>query len=89
MNATLFEVDGLNCDACTSKLEQAVGGMDGVCVVHANYVHGLTTVLYDPEAVDKTGIARAIESCGFAVRAFEWHAPLASRRGAFRDLPAE
>ena len=83
MHTIHFETDGLFCEICTDKVERVVGSMHGVSVVHANHVHGLTAVLYDPELVDLPQIAGRIESCGFTARPSAWHTAPPMRPSAY------
>ena len=57
---TTVEVSGMTCGGCCVKVETAVGEMDGVIDVKADYKAGLATVTYETEKVDVKQIVATI-----------------------------
>nr|WP_303650208.1 heavy metal translocating P-type ATPase [Halalkalicoccus sp. NIPERK01] len=60
-----MEISGMSCATCSGTIEDAVGGLDGVREVDANFATDEGTVEYDPEAVSLAEIYAAIEEAGY------------------------
>jgi P-type Cu+ transporter len=60
-----FPVTGMNCAACSSRVEKAVQGLPGVVRAAVNLATERVTVTYLPEVVTPGGIARAVEAAGY------------------------
>ncbi|OGK97684.1 MAG: haloacid dehalogenase, partial [Candidatus Rokubacteria bacterium RIFCSPHIGHO2_02_FULL_69_13] len=57
----------MHCAGCVSKVESAIGALDGVAQVVVSLEPGLARVRFDPARVGLTAIARAIGDLGYAV----------------------
>lgn len=64
-DTALIQVEGMSCVACNTAVEVAVGKLEGVVHVTADYQTGLTEVKYDPSNVYKHDVVGAINSLGF------------------------
>lgn len=62
-----LKTDGMTCAACSSAIEKAVGKIDGVNEVNANFSNNVVSVIYDPSKTNKDGIAKAIKKAGYFV----------------------
>ena len=62
-----FAISGMHCAGCVSKVESAIGALDGVAQVVVSLEPGLARVRFDPARVGLTAIARAIGDLGYAV----------------------
>lgn len=62
-----IKTDGMTCAACSSAIEKAVGRLDGVDEVNANFSNNVVSVLFDPSKVGKDNIADAIKKAGYDV----------------------
>jgi len=59
------DITGMSCANCSGTVESAVGSLDGVSSVNANFATDEATVEYDPDAVSLAAIYDAIEDAGY------------------------
>ena len=65
MKKEKFDVTGMTCSACSSRVEKCVGKIEGVQELSVNLLTNSMTVQYD-EAVTGTGdIIHAVEAAGY------------------------
>jgi copper ion binding protein len=62
-----YQVSGMSCEACETKLTQALGKVSGVGESTACAQTGLTKVSYNPATVQKDQLLAAIKDAGFKV----------------------
>ena len=60
-----LEISGMSCATCSGNIEEAVGDLDGVSEVSANFASDEGVVAYDPERVSLAEIYEAIENAGY------------------------
>ena len=60
-----FTVTGMTCSACSARVENVVGKLDGVQSVAVSLLTGSMSVQYDPEHTDETQIIGAVERAGY------------------------
>ncbi|MXR50464.1 HAD-IC family P-type ATPase [Halovenus sp. WSH3] len=60
-----LEISGMSCATCSGNIEDAVGALDGVAEVSANFAADEGVVAYDPEQVRLAEIYEAIEDAGY------------------------
>ena len=65
MNTVKFKTGGMHCPSCSMLIEMNVSDLPGVESVHASHADGLTTVTYDPSAIDADKIATEIRAAGY------------------------
>ena len=65
MKTRVFRIGGMSCAACSGRIEKAVGSLDGVSSVNANYGNNTATVTYDEARVSEDAIAEAVTSAGY------------------------
>jgi len=65
MDAVHIRTGGFYCGACPKVVEKAVGSLPGVRDVVAVRSLGLTSILYDPEEVDRDTLCERIRRAGF------------------------
>jgi len=63
--STQLEISGMSCATCSGSIEDAVGELDGVTEVSANFASDEGFVRYDPETVSLATIYEAIEDAGY------------------------
>ncbi len=63
--AVHIRTGGFYCGACPKVVEKAIGALDGVSDVVAVRSLGLTSILFDPEIVDKEDLCTRIRAIGF------------------------
>ncbi|SDJ35296.1 Cu+-exporting ATPase [Halovenus aranensis] len=62
---TTIEISGMSCATCSGNIEDAVGDLDGVTDVSANFASDEGHVEYDPDRVSLSAIYAAIEESGY------------------------
>lgn len=65
MKAVHIKTDGFYCGACPKVVEKAIGMLPGVSDVVSVRSLGLTSVLYDPELVNRDVLCERIRQAGF------------------------
>ena len=60
-----FPVTGMNCAACSSRVEKTVQGLSGVVRAAVNLATERLTVTYLPGIITPSGIARAVQDAGY------------------------
>lgn len=70
MEAVHIKTVGFYCGACPKVVEKAVGSLDGVADVIAVRSMGLTSVLYDPDVVNRATLCERIRKAGFAAQVY-------------------
>lgn|SRR5574337_51658 len=62
---TIFKVTGMYCDACQTKIQQALKKTDGVKSAAVSLDKGTATVIYDDAKVTPARIVQIIEKEGY------------------------
>ena len=62
-----IKTDGMSCAACSATIEKALGKVDGVSEVNANFSNNVVSLTHDPELVRKEEIIKVIEKAGYFV----------------------
>ena len=70
MNKQSFKVLGMNCAACSARLEKVISALPGIESANVNLATEKLTVEYDGSAATETNIRQAVEKAGFKI-AFE------------------
>ena len=65
MTTTTLRVDGMTCGACTSSVESAFEGVDGIGTVSVSLVMERAVVIHDADKVTATQIRDMIDDRGF------------------------
>ncbi|MBI9109672.1 heavy metal translocating P-type ATPase [Maridesulfovibrio ferrireducens] len=61
----LFEIKGMTCSACSSRLEKVINNMDGVKHASVNLATESLAVNFDKESTSVTEIIKTVEMSGF------------------------
>ena len=67
MKTRVFRIGGMTCAACSSRIEKAIGSIDGVSSVTANFGNNTATVTYDDTVVTESEIKKAVDSAGYTM----------------------
>jgi Cu+-exporting ATPase len=67
MKTRVFRIGGMSCAACSNRIEGAVGSIDGVQSVVANFGNNTATVTYDETRVSEEDVAKAVTSAGYTM----------------------
>ncbi|MBP5684971.1 MAG: cadmium-translocating P-type ATPase [Candidatus Methanomethylophilaceae archaeon] len=65
MKTRVFRIGGMTCAACSNRIEGAIGEIDGVESVVANYGNNTATVTYDENKVTEEMVGKAVTSAGY------------------------
>lgn len=65
MRKERFDVTGMTCSACSTRVEKAVAALEGVGEVTVNLLTNSMQLAYDEEKVDENRIIRAVEEAGY------------------------
>jgi copper chaperone CopZ len=63
-----FEVGGMTCGGCASKIRLGVKELAGVSDVKVSHDENIAMVSYDPEKVNPDQIIKSIEKAGFQAK---------------------
>jgi copper chaperone len=67
METVQFNVPSLACSACSSKIQEGVGNLNGVNSVNVNVKTQMVSVEYLPDRINTQEIKNAISSMGYEV----------------------
>lgn len=76
MKKEKFDVTGMTCSACSSRVEKCVSRLEGVQEVSVNLLTNSMVVGYNEEKLDEQGIVNAVEKAGYGA------SPAGSRKEA-------
>ena len=65
MKKESFDITGMNCAACSARVDKAVRGTDGVKDVSVNLLKNSMTVEFDEGATDEKRIIESVEKAGY------------------------
>lgn len=65
MKKEQFDITGMTCSACSTRVEQCVAKLPGVAEVSVNLLKNSMAVSYDEGALDSAAIAAAVENAGY------------------------
>ena len=67
MRTRVFRIGGMSCAACSGRIEKAIGAIEGVGSVSANYGNNTATVTYDDAVVSEQNIRKAVDAAGYTM----------------------
>jgi len=67
MEQTTLTAKGMHCGGCASRIEHALGQLDGVRQVKADHTSQQVELAFDETALDEATIRSRIEALGFEV----------------------
>ena len=82
-----YDVSGMTCAACSSRVEKSVGALDGVSSVSVNLLRNSMVVDYDESVLGRDGIVEAVTKAGYGACPHE--ATAAKDAGEARTSPGE
>jgi len=60
-----IKVEGMHCGGCETIIEEAMGKIDGVQTVKANFVQSSVKVCFNPDKTSLVLIQEACAACGY------------------------
>lgn len=75
MEKERFDITGMTCSSCSSRVEKAVGDLEGVETAAVNLLTNSMVVDYNPDAVDTQEIVSAVEKAGYGAAPVVANAP--------------
>lgn len=67
MKTTIFNIEGMNCDACANTIKTLVEKEPGVRMVSVSYSEQEARVLFDPKSIEEEHLVDTIQKPGFRV----------------------
>ena len=67
MNELIFNIEGMMCNGCENRVQNALQTIEGVEKVVANHVDGTVTVTLNSD-IDKSAIKDKLEDLGYEVK---------------------
>lgn len=67
MQKEQFDITGMTCSACSTRVEQCVAKLPGVAEVSVNLLKNSMAVSYDEGVLDTAAIVAAVENTGYGV----------------------
>ncbi len=64
---SVFTVEGMHCESCSSAITTALEKTEGVIEAAADHVEGTAEVVYDPRKVEVETLETEIEELGYTV----------------------
>lgn len=68
MKTVELKIQGMHCDGCAKTVEALLAAETGVKAATASYAAGSARVMFDPGAIDVTGLVTAIQRAGYVVK---------------------
>ncbi|MDL2300672.1 cation transporter, partial [Clostridiaceae bacterium OttesenSCG-928-D20] len=65
MKKETFDITGMTCSACSSRVEKTVSGLSGVDSLSVNLLKNSMTVSYDETALSSSDIIKSVENSGY------------------------
>ena len=82
MNKLLFDITGMHCSACSSRIEKVVGKQKGVEQISVNLLKNNMYVTFDEATISAEDIIAKVEKLGFGAR-------LHSEKAQAQDKPVD
>lgn len=67
MRTTIFQIEGMNCDACANTIKNLVEKEPGVRMASVSFTDRQARVLFDPQAVQEDRLVDVIQGGRFRV----------------------
>lgn len=68
MKKERYDITGMTCSACSSRVEKCVSKLEGAKDVSVNLLTNSMQIAYDPEQLDSNQIIDAVERAGYGAR---------------------
>ena len=65
MHKDQFDITGMTCSACSSRIEKSVAKLPGIQEVSVNLLKNSMVASYDESVLDAAGIVQAVEKAGY------------------------
>ena len=67
MKTAIFNIEGMNCDACANTIKRMVENEPGVRMASVSFSERQARVLYDPQEVQESRLVDTIQRPGYRV----------------------
>ncbi len=67
MESITWEISGMHCDGCSSRLEKVLSGKDGVESASVSFSDKQAVLEYDASKISTSDLQQSIEKAGFEV----------------------
>ena len=65
MRKEIFDVMGMHCSACSSRIEKVLGKMDGIEEISVNLLKNRATIIYDENLIQQRDFIARVQKLGF------------------------
>ena len=65
MQKEQFDITGMTCSACSTRVEKSVAKLPGIKEVSVNLLKNSMVASYDESVLDTAGIVQAVEKAGY------------------------
>lgn len=86
MTKLKFNVSGMTCAACSSRVEKAVSALEGVDSVSVNLLKNNMMVAFDEHQLDKGEIIQAVQKAGYGAALFGDTKPAAAKNEEYQSM---
>ncbi len=80
MKRQYYKITGMNCSACSARVEHVVAQLKGIYSVQVNLLTGRMTVDLDPKILRDNDVCQAVESAGYGARPISPHETVSIRK---------
>lgn len=67
MKTATFKIEGMNCDACASRIKALAEKLPGVQAATVSFSQAEARILFDPQAVTDDRLVALVHDAGFRV----------------------
>ena len=65
INNELYDITGMTCSACSSRVEKGIAKLEGVSEISVNLLKNNMSVTYDESMLDSADILQKVEKLGY------------------------
>lgn len=67
MKTATFKIEGMNCDACASRIKTLAEKLPGVQVAAVSFPKAEACILFDPQTVTEDRLVALVHDAGFRI----------------------
>lgn len=67
MKSVTFRIEGMQCDACASRIRTLTEALPGVQRAAVSFQQAQARILFDPQTVSEDSLAALVQDAGFRV----------------------
>lgn len=67
MKTATFKIEGMNCDACASRIKALAEKLPGVQAAAVSFPQAEASILFDPQTVTEDRLVALVHDAGFRI----------------------